>query len=40
LSIEIWKEMWMILAVFVVIWTALSIYMRKSKSFQKWEAWE
>ena len=37
LSAEIWKEMWIILAVFVGIWTILSIYMKKSKSFQKWE---
>ena len=37
LSAEIWKEMWIILAVFVGIWTILSIYMKKSKTFQKWE---
>ena len=37
LSAEIWKEMWIILAVFVGIWTILSVYMKKSKSFQKWE---
>ena len=40
LSAEIWKEMWIILAVFIGIWTILSVYMRKSKSFQKWEDWE
>ena len=37
LSTEIWKEMWIILAIFVGIWTILSVYMKKSKSFQKWE---
>ena len=37
LSAEIWKEMWIILAIFIGIWTALSIYMKKSKTFQKWE---
>jgi Ca2+-transporting ATPase len=37
LSAEIWKEMWIILAVFIGIWTILSVYMKKSKSFQKWE---
>ncbi len=37
LSAEIWKEMWIILAVFVGIWTILSVYMKKSKTFQKWE---
>ena len=35
LSAEIWKEMWIILAVFIGIWTILSVYMKKSKSFQK-----
>ena len=37
LSVEIWKEMWIILAVFIGIGTILSVYMKKSKSFQKWE---
>jgi Ca2+-transporting ATPase len=37
LSAEIWKEMWIILVVFIGIWTILSVYMKKSKSFQKWE---
>jgi hypothetical protein len=37
LSAEIWEEMWIILAVFIGIWTTLSVYMKKSKSFQKWE---
>jgi hypothetical protein len=37
LSTEIWKEMWIILAIFVGIWTILSVYMKKAKSFQKWE---
>ena len=37
LSTEIWKEMWIILAVFIGIGTILSVYMKKSKSFQKWE---
>ena len=37
LSAEIWEEMWIILAIFIGIWTALSIYMKNSKSFQKWE---
>jgi len=37
LSAEIWEEMWIILAVFIGIWTALSVYMKKSKNFQKWE---
>ena len=37
LSAEIWKEMWIILAVFIGIWTILSVYMKKSKSFQRWE---
>jgi hypothetical protein len=40
LSTEIWKEMWIILAVFIGIWTILSVYMKKSKSFQKWEEGE
>jgi len=40
LSVEIWKELWIILLVFVGIWTTLSMYMKKSKSFQKWEEWE
>jgi hypothetical protein len=29
--------MWIILAVFIGIGTILSVYMKKSKSFQKWE---
>jgi hypothetical protein len=29
--------MWMILAIFIGIWTILSVYMKKSKTFQKWE---
>ena len=37
LSLAIWEEMWIILAIFVVIWTILSQYMKKSKTFQKWE---
>ena len=37
LSAEIWAEMWIILAVFIGIWTILSVYMKKSKTFQKWE---
>jgi hypothetical protein len=37
LSTEIWEEMWIILAAFIGIWTTLSIYMKKSKNFQKWE---
>ena len=37
LSVEIWEEMWIILAVFIGIWTALSEYMKRSKTFQKWE---
>ena len=37
LSVEIWEEMWILLTVFIVIWTALSEYMRKSKRFQRWE---
>lgn len=40
LSGEIWIEMWIILAVFIVIWTALSEYMKRSKRFQKWEEGE
>ena len=40
LSTEIWKEMWIILAVFIGIGTILSVYMKKSKSFQKWEEGE
>jgi Ca2+-transporting ATPase len=40
LNVEIWKELWIILLVFVGIWTTLSMYMKKSKSFQKWEEWE
>ena len=40
LSAEIWEEMWIILAVFIGIWTTLSVYMKKSKSFQKWEEGE
>ena len=37
LSVEIWEEMWIILAVFIGSWTALSEYMKRSKTFQKWE---
>ena len=37
LSAEIWEEMWIILAIFIGIWTALSEYMKRSKTFQKWE---
>jgi Ca2+-transporting ATPase len=37
LSAEIWEEMWIILAIFIAIWTALSEYMKRSKRFQKWE---
>lgn len=37
LSWEIWTEMWIILAIFVVVWTILSEYMKRSKTFQKWE---
>jgi Ca2+-transporting ATPase len=37
LSAEIREEMWIILAVFIGIWTALSEYMKRSKTFQKWE---
>ena len=37
LSTEIWKEMWIILAIFIGIWTILSEYMKRSKRFQKWE---
>ena len=40
LSWEIWMEMWIILGVFIVIWTILSLYMKRSKRFQKWEDWE
>ena len=40
LSAEIWEEMWIILAAFIGIWTVLSIYMKRSKSFQKWEKGE
>ena len=40
LSAEIWKEMWIIIAIFIIIWTALSEYMKRSKRFQKWEEWE
>ena len=37
LNSEIRKEMWIILVIFITIWTVLSRYMKKSKSFQKWE---
>ena len=37
LSLAIWEEMWIILAIFVVIWTVLSEYMKRSKRFQRWE---
>jgi Ca2+-transporting ATPase len=37
LSAEIWEEMWIILAVFIGIGTILSIYMKRSKTFQRWE---
>ena len=40
LSAEIWKEMLIILWIFIMIWTILSEYMKKSKRFQKWENWE
>jgi len=37
LSAEIWEEMWIILAIFIGIGTTLSVYMKRSKSFQRWE---
>ncbi len=37
LSWEIWAEMWIILAIFIVVWTILSEYMKRSKTFQRWE---
>jgi len=40
LDFEIWKEIWIILVIFISIWTLLSEYMKKSKNFQKWEDWE
>ena len=40
LSAGIWEEMWIILGIFIIIWTVLSEYMKKSKRFQKWEDWE
>jgi len=40
LSWEIWVEMWIILSIFIIIWTVLSEYMKRSKRFQKWEDWE
>jgi len=40
LSAGIWEEMWIILIIFIVIWTALSEYMKRSKTFQKWEEGE
>jgi hypothetical protein len=32
--------MWIILIIFIWIWTALSEYMKRSKTFQKWEEGE
>ena len=40
LNFEVWKEIWIILVIFISIWTLLSEYMKKSKNFQKWEDWE
>ena len=40
LSGEIWIEMWIILGVFIIIWTILSEYMKRSKRFQRWEDWD
>ncbi len=37
LSGETWIEMWIILGVFIIIWTILSEYMKRSKRFQRWE---
>jgi len=40
LSTGIWEEMWIILGIFIIIWTVLSEYMKRSKRFQKWEEGE
>ncbi len=40
LSGETWIEMWIILGVFIIIWTILSEYMKRSKRFQRWEDWD
>ena len=37
---EIWAEMWIIMGVFILIWTILSEFMKRSKKFQKWEEGE
>jgi Ca2+-transporting ATPase len=37
LSAEIWEEIWIIMVIFIAIWTALSEYMKRSKRFQRWE---
>ena len=37
LTAEIWKEVLIIIAIFIVVWTALSEYMKKSARFHKWE---
>jgi Ca2+-transporting ATPase len=37
LSTEIWEEMAVILTIFIGIWTILSMYMKRSKNFQKRE---
>jgi len=34
---EVWKEMLIIIVIFVWVWTILSEYMKKSVKFQKWE---
>ena len=37
LSAEIWEEIWIIMIIFIAVWTALSEYMKRSKRFQRWE---
>ena len=40
LTWEIWKEMIIITIWFIIIWTGLSEYMKRSARFHKWEEWE
>ena len=37
LSGKIWAEMWIILGIFILIWTILSEFMKRSNKFQQWE---
>ena len=37
LTAEIWKEVLIIIGIFVVVWGGLSAFMKRSAKFHKWE---